>query len=347
MRFRVRGPSGQSTVTLDDTATINDLRGQIAEKTGLTSFDVKYGYPDLKPLDIDSLQPEQNVSELGINLNGEQLIVAQRESATPQPQNEPSSSSSQQMRPPPATATSQKPENSADDPPEVASPDHAGTFVLRVMPDDNSCLFRAVGAAVMGDMDTMVELRSIVAGAIQSNPSEYTAVVLGKNPDEYCKWIQNEDSWGGAIELKILSEYFNIEICSIDVQTLHMFQFNEGAPTRCVVVYSGVHYDVLALSPSDPPYTHADPFTQIDTKIFEAVDPVVLEKAQEVCQILQSKHYYTDTSGFLVRCNTCGETFTGEKGAVQHATATGHYDFGESMVLIMIEQKYFLNKDVV
>ncbi|KAJ5767934.1 hypothetical protein N7533_000517 [Penicillium manginii] len=331
MRFRVRGPSGQSTVTLDDTATINDLREQIAEKTGLTSFDVKYGYPDLKPLNIDSFQPEQKVSELGINLNGEQLIVAQRESAsaTPQTQNEPSSSSSQQIRAPPA-APSQKAENSADDPPEVASPDHAGTFVLRVMPDDNSCLFRAVGAAVMGDMDTMVELRSIVAGAIQSNPSEYTAVVLGKSPDEYCKWIQNEDSWGGAIELKILSEYFNIEICSIDVQTLHMFQFNEGAPTRCVVVYSGVHYDVLALSPSDPPYTHADPFTQIDTKIFEAVDPVVLEKAQEVCRILQSKHYYTDTSGFLVRCNTCGETFTGEKGAVQHATATGHYDFGES-----------------
>lgn len=324
-------------MSLEETATINDLRGQIAEKTGLTSFDVKYGYPDLKPLKIDDFQPHQPISDLGVNLNGEQLIVAQRETATPQ--NQPSSSfssTSQQTHPPAAAAAAstnpQKPENSADDPPEVASPDHAGTFVLRVMPDDNSCLFRAVGAAVMGDMDTMVELRSIVAGAIQSNPTEYTAAILGKNPDEYCKWIQNEDSWGGAIELKILSEYFNIEICSIDVQTLHMFQFNEGAPTRCVVVYSGVHYDVLALSPSDPPYTRAaDPFLQTnDTKIFEAVDPVVLEKAREVCRILQSKHYYTDTSGFLVRCNKCGETFTGEKGAVQHATATGHYDFGEA-----------------
>ncbi|OQE29530.1 hypothetical protein PENSTE_c002G01350 [Penicillium steckii] len=332
MRFRVRGPSGQSTVSLDETATIKDLRGQIAEKTGLSSFDVKYGYPNLKPLEIDSLQPDQGISELGVNLNGEQLIVAQRETATPQhdsvPINSNPTSSSQHISPP--STSSKKPESSADDPPEVPSPDHAGTFVLRVMPDDNSCLFRAVGAAVMGDMDTMVELRSIVAGAIQSNPTEYTAAILGKNPDDYCKWIQNEDSWGGAIELKILSDYFNIEICSIDVQTLHMFQFNEGAPTRCIVVYSGIHYDVLALSPSDPPYTHADPLAQIDTKIFEAVDPVVLEKAKQVCRVLQSKHYYTDTSGFLVRCNTCGETFTGEKGAVQHATATGHYDFGES-----------------
>lgn len=322
MRLRVRGPSGQSTITLDDSATVQDLRGQIAEKTGITSFDVKYGYPDLKPLDLDRFQPTQLLTETGVNLNGEQLIVAQRESAAPPP--------AQQPPPPSEPESAMKPEKTADDPPEIASPEHGGTFVLRVMPDDNSCLFRAVGAAVMGDMDTMVELRSIIAGAIQSNPTEYTAAILGKKPDEYCRWIQNEDSWGGAIELKILSEYFNIEICSIDVQTLHMFQFNEGASTRCIVVYSGIHYDVLALCPSDPPHTHANLFAPNDTKIFDAADPVVLEKAKEMCRVLQSKHYYTDTAGFLVRCNTCGGTFTGEKGAAKHAAETGHYDFGEA-----------------
>lgn len=329
MRIRIRGPSGQSTVTLDDSATIKDLQTQIAEKTDLVTFDVKYGYP-LKPLELDSLEPHQRLSEIGLKLDGESLVVAQKEGATrgasddaPQARPAPSQSSQPSM--------SQRPqESSAEDPPEIASPEHAGTFVLRVMPDDNSCLFRAVGAAVMGDMDTMVELRSIIAGVIHSNPTEYTAAILGKKPDEYCTWIQNEDSWGGAIELKVLSEYFNIEICSIDVQTLNMFQFNEGAPTRCIVVYSGIHYDVLALSPSDPPYTRANPLAHGDTKIFEAVDPVVLEKAKELCRDLQSKHYYTDTSGFTVRCNTCGGTFTGERGATKHATETGHYDFGEA-----------------
>ncbi|OQD73916.1 hypothetical protein PENDEC_c013G03775 [Penicillium decumbens] len=332
MRMRVRGPSGQSTVTLDDSASISDLRGQIAEKTGLASYDVKYGYPDLKPLDLDCFQPDQKVSDIGFNLNGEQLIVAARASAAPP--NEPTlNQPGPALQQPSQQPSMSKPiEKTFDDPPEIPSPEHGGTFVLRVMPDDNSCLFRAVGSAVMGEMDTMVELRSIIASVIQSNPSEYTAVVLGKNPDDYCQWIQNEDSWGGAIELKILSEYFNIEICSIDVQTLHMFQFNEGAPTRCIVVYSGIHYDVLSLQfpCSDPPYTHADPFAQGDTKIFDAVDPVVMEKAKELCQVLQSKHYYTDTSGFLVRCNTCGGTFTGEKGATKHASETGHYDFGEA-----------------
>ncbi|KXG45714.1 Ovarian tumor, otubain [Penicillium griseofulvum] len=334
MRIRVRGPSGQSTVTLDDSATIKDLQTQIAEKTGLASFDVKYGYP-LKPLELDNFQPDQRILEVGIHLNGESLIVAQKEGATrgvgddaPTAPSQPSPS--QPLQPSRPSMPLKPHEDTAEDPPEIASPEHAGTFVLRVMPDDNSCLFRAVGAAVMGDMDTMVELRSIVAGAIQSNPTEYTAAILGKKPDEYCTWIQNEDSWGGAIELKILSEYFNIEICSIDVQTLNMFQFNEGAPTRCIVVYSGIHYDVLALSPSHPPYTRANPLPHNDTKIFEAIDPVVLQKAKELCRVLQGKHYYTDTSGFTVRCNICGGTFTGERGATKHASETGHYDFGEA-----------------
>ncbi|KAJ5692092.1 hypothetical protein N7462_001515 [Penicillium macrosclerotiorum] len=330
MRLRVRGPSGQSTVTLDDSATIQDLRAQITEKTNLAAFDIKYGYPDLKPLNLDDFLPGRLISELEINLNCEQLIIAPRESAAP-----PSAASASQpgfdaQKPSQQSSMPANPETLADDPPEIASPEHGGTFVLRVMPDDNSCLFRAVGAAVMGDMDTMVELRSVVAGAIQANPAEYTAAILGKRPDEYCRWIQNEDSWGGAIELKIISEYFNIEICSIDVQTLHMFQFNEGAPTRCIVVYSGIHYDVLALCPSDPPHTRANLFAPSDTKVFDAADPVVLQKAKEMGQALQSKHYYTDTSGFLVRCNTCGGTFTGEKGAAKHASETGHYDFGEA-----------------
>lgn len=330
MRFRVRGPSGQSTVTLDDSATIDELRAQISEKTGLTSYDVKYGYPDLKPLEIDGLQPGSRITELGINLNGEQLLVARRETQT-----EPADSSKEgpisAPREPSEKTSPRKPhESPPDDPPEIASPDHSGTFVLRIMPDDNSCLFRAVGTAIMGGMDAMTELRSVVAQAIQDNPSLYSEAVLERNPDDYCRWIQNEDSWGGAIELSILSKHFDIEICSIDVQTLRVDRFNEGPPTRCILVYSGIHYDTIALSPSDPPYTHADAPPEFDTKVFDSVDPVILEKSLELCKVLQGKHYYTDTSGFHIRCNTCGGIFVGQKGATQHAVQTGHYDFGEA-----------------
>ncbi|GKZ29687.1 aminotransferase [Aspergillus brasiliensis] len=328
MRIRIRGPAGQSGVTLEADATIADLRHQITEKTGLTAYDVKYGYPNIKPLVLDGLPSNQKLADLDITLNGEQLIVTQKENSVQAPITNDHQAAKSPLKTPAVGNTSKK--GSPDDPPEVPSPDHSGTFVLRIMPDDNSCLFRAVSSATMGGVDAMTELRSVVAQTIQAHPNLYTEAVLEKKPDEYCRWIQNEDSWGGGIELSILSKHFDIEICSIDVQTLRIDRFNEGAPMRCIVVYSGIHYDTIALSPSSPPYTHSDVPPDFDTKVFDAADPLVLEKSQELCQVLQSRHYYTDTAGFRLRCNTCGGTFVGERGATQHAEQTGHVDFGEA-----------------
>ncbi|KAF3479925.1 uncharacterized protein GIQ15_06901 [Arthroderma uncinatum] len=335
MRLRVRGPGGQSTITLEDTATVEDLLRNISQATSLSSYDVKYGYPP-QPLALGQLDAQTKVTDIGVNLNGEQLIVSQRDDIK-EPEDKPSSSLEHRQSESQTGKQTSKPlsltkkKNSIEnDAPEIPSPEHGGTIVLRIMPDDNSCLFRAVGSAVIGAMDAMTELRSIIAQSIQEQPEFYTAAVLEKSPDDYCRWIQTEDAWGGGIELGILSKHFEIEICSIDVQTLRIDRFNEGCPTRCVVVYSGIHYDTVALSPSDEPYTHAYAPPEFDTKIFDSSDPVILEKATELCQILKEKHYYTDTSNFQLKCNVCGGLFKGEKGATSHASETGHYDFGEA-----------------
>ncbi|KAI5307663.1 ubiquitin-specific protease otu1, partial [Ascosphaera atra] len=182
MRLRIRGPSGQATVTLDNTSPIESLKAHITEKTGLSSYTVKYGYPP-KPLDLTTVSPSDPVSSIGI-ADGEQLTVAASETPPQQPL------SSQHAAAPsvaaePAAPPRQKQKDVSADPPEVPSEEHAGTVVLRVMPDDNSCLFRAVGTAVMGAMDTMTELRSAVAQAIQSQPDRFTAAILGKDPDDY------------------------------------------------------------------------------------------------------------------------------------------------------------------
>lgn len=117
---------------------------------------------------------------------------------------------------------------------------------------------------------------------------------------------------------------------ALDVQTLRTDRYNEGKPTRCILVYSGIHYDTIALSPSDPPHRHAYTPPDFDTKIFDAEDGPVLAGAMELCRILQSKHYFTDTAAFNVRCNVCGSMVVGEHGATQHASQTGHMDFGEA-----------------
>ena len=88
------------------------------------------------------------------------------------------------------------------------------------MPDDNSCLFRAFSTAVVptGDDNGMPEIRALIAGYIQKDPEKYTKIVLEQPPDDYCRWIQTEDAWGGFIEMDILAKHFDIQICSIDVQ---------------------------------------------------------------------------------------------------------------------------------
>jgi len=158
--------------------------------------------------------------------------------------------------------------------------------------------------------------------------------MLERQPDAYCNWIQREDSWGGGIELSILSTYFDVEICSINVQDLRVDRFNEGRPRRCVLVYSGIHYDVVACNPVPGGGSSPD----MDRKVFEVAriegmddeDGGVLEGARELCRVLQQRHYFTDTAGFVVKCGVCGWSGKGEKSASAHAMATGHTDFGEA-----------------
>jgi ubiquitin thioesterase OTU1 len=374
MRFRVRGPTGQSVISLSDDATVGDFNSAITKATSLSVFDIKIGYP-LKTWDLEHLHTSTKLSDLGVKLNGEQLLVASREpistkqsyrgsqqttsAAASQSRSRPQAGSSKQhpasrsvadlspshfsfgdlgtassaatsasttAKRPPAADRSRSRKSNADmlnDPPEIVLPEHGGTLVLRIMPDDNSCLFRAIASAIMPGLDTMNELRSVVAQTIQANPDVYSKAVLdNKDPDDYCRWIQTEDAWGGQIELNIISNHFEIEICSIDVQGLRIDRYNEGRPKRCIVVYSGIHYDTIALSPFDSP-------PEFDHKTFDTTDDVVLSSALELCQMLKGKGYYTDTAAFKIRCKQCGAICVGEVGATEHASKTGHYDFDE------------------
>lgn len=348
MRVRVRGPQGVATISLEDSATWGELKSQISQATSVPDFDLKYGYPP-KAFNTESIDVATPLSALEVNLNGEQLTVVPHNiqaslsnpmssdkhqpeavlpsrSETSPPKHQPGDFPDQ-----PLSLNRKKNTSVESDPPEVSVPQLDGVLALRVMPDDNSCMFRALSSAVLGSaLDGMTELRSVVAQTIQANPELYTTGMLEKEPSDYCAWITREDSWGGGIELSILSQHFDIEIASINVQDLRIDRFNEGKATRCILVYSGIHYDVVAVTP----FSGAEP--EFDRKVFDVIrtgeeemDGGALEAARELCQVLQSRHYYTDTHGFTVKCNQCGQSGTGQQWAVQHARGTGHGDFGE------------------
>lgn len=320
MRLRIRGPSGQFTTTLAEDATIEVLRNEIVEKTGLTTYDVKYGYPP-QPLPLEYTKSHQKLSELGVQLDREQLIITPKDGQVTEPATGNKDTSARPTSPKLSLSGRQAPV--AEDTPKIPSSEHGGMFVLRVMPDDNSCLFRAISTALLPGSDTMIELRSAVAETIQKNPDEYSSAVLEQSRDDYCRWITNEDSWGGAIETSILSKHFDVEICSIDLGNLRVDRFNEGQSRRCFLVYSGIHYDTITLSPSD----NASP--DFDTTVFDTADDLALEKALAVCKVLQEKNYYTDVTAFRLHCNDCGSTLVGQKGAKEHTAQTGHRDFSQ------------------
>jgi ubiquitin thioesterase OTU1 len=353
MRIGLKGAFGQKAIVLQDSAVVAELLLGIAEATSLPEFDVTYGFPP-KPIDFASLDPTTRLCDVHLNLDGQRLQVNPKPSTSPaspntaggeyaalvqaeQAQRKKSPNrigptfsarpSSPRPSPPPAKlpSLSRKADKWEKDPPEVPLRDRQSALIQRVMPDDNSCLFRAIGKCVLGNsLDGMTELRSVVAQAIQADTDRYNEIVLEKPPNEYCRWIQTENSWGGAIEIQIIAEAFELEIHAINVKDGSVQRFNEGQPLRGYLVYSGIHWDVVVENPMGK---WGEP--DLDIAQFSSFDVEVEQKAKEIGKLLTDAGYYTDTKTFPIRCNVCGQDGNGEQWAQKHAEQTNHMDFGQ------------------
>ncbi|KAK9476134.1 hypothetical protein V1514DRAFT_337825 [Lipomyces japonicus] len=336
MRIKIRLPSAKSAVLcLSDNATVGDLLDQALDLDELKATDgieFKSGFPP-KPLDTSTRSAE--LSSIGIK-SGDQLIVtlktvtlsslpqgvANLVSALGDSYGDFASSKPVTFK---GTSGSDKIQDETLRPPEAScGPDNV--VVLRVMEDDNSCLFRAIGYVMFRNLDTMHELRSLVASYIHDNPEEYPDVVLGRPRQEYCQWITKSNSWGGAIEIAILAKHFDVSICSMDVATSRIDTFNPGQATFVVVVYSGIHYDAVALAPAG-----VEGMADFDQTVFnnDATGNQVLDSAKKLLAQLKERHYFTDVANFSTQCADCGVVLTGEKQAEVHSKKTGHQNFQE------------------
>ncbi|KAL1811464.1 hypothetical protein DCAR_0623604 [Daucus carota subsp. sativus] len=204
-----------------------------------------------------------------------------------------------------------------------------GTIVRRVIPSDNSCLFNAVGYIMEHDKHKAPELRQVIAATVASDPKKYSEAFLGKPNEEYCAWILNPEKWGGAIELSILAEYYGREIAAYDIQTTRCDLYGQGKnyQERVMLIYDGLHYDALAMSPSDGAPEEFDQtiFAVRNDRTLGPVEGLTLNLVKEQ----QRKRSYTDTANFTLRCGVCQIGVIGQKEAVQHAEATGHVNFQE------------------
>ncbi|KAH6614718.1 hypothetical protein B0J18DRAFT_469797 [Chaetomium sp. MPI-SDFR-AT-0129] len=304
----LRSPKGQTRVQIEDDATLGELVALIQTTTELGEFTLKYGYP-LKSLDISPSLRGNSIKDL--KLRGEAIIVAPVETAPPVPA---------QPAPEPF-----KPKGIEPDETSLEWAERGGYIVLRVMPDDNSCMFTALGGAIGLENPSRI-LRDQVAEYILNHPDKYNKAILGDYPQRYTTRMRQMDTWGGAIELSILSDIYNIEISSIDVKTLRIDRFGEGKSNRVIILYSGIHYDRIAFC-MDLSYP-----VEVDVTRWPIEDEEVLDRARQLAQRLQNLHYYTDTTDFVIKCEICNWIGQGTREAAKHEKETGHSRFGEMQI---------------
>ncbi|CAL1534547.1 unnamed protein product [Lymnaea stagnalis] len=201
-----------------------------------------------------------------------------------------------------------------------------GILTRKVVPADNSCLFTSVHLVMNDgayDSSASPQLREVIAGIVSSDPATYSEAILGKPNSAYCRWIRDKNSWGGGIELAILSQYYNTEIAVVDTQSGRVDRFGEDKTykERVFIIYDGIHYDSLV-------YESIEQVGAVRTK-FSIHNAVILAQALELASEAKSIRQFTDVAGFSLRCSSCQQPLRGQKEAAEHAKATGHVDFGE------------------
>lgn len=201
-----------------------------------------------------------------------------------------------------------------------------GMLMRQTVPSDNSCLFTSVYYCITaGELDHKVApvLRKIIADHVSKDENTYNEGFLGRPNSEYCKWIMDEDHWGGAIELSVLSQYYEIEIVAVDTINLRLNRFGEDKDydQRILLIYDGIHYDALKYEPND----HRKPVMTI----FPTSEETILDLALQLAKEAKQSRQYTDVQTFTLRCTDCGTRLTGQTEAQSHAQKTGHVNFGE------------------
>ena len=269
--LRVKTKSGQKVVNgLTPNSKVSELKSQLSTITGVPAdkLQVLSGFP---PKALDLSKDDQSLDDAGIT-SGDTFIVEEK-----------------------TQVTNIQVKNEMDLPrSHIHNSDvfsHIpGILMKKIVPADNSCLFTSIGYVVNGtiypelsillstihcifesefifvtgkiDPSRATCMRKIIANVIASDQDEYSESILERPNSAYCDWILKPDSWGGAIELKILSQYFGVEIDVVDCVNAIINRFGEdrGYASRVFIMFDGIHYDPLYLEP-------VNVSTIIDTKL--------------------------------------------------------------------------------
>ena len=284
--LRCKAKSGQHVInSLTQESTVAELMLSIQNVTSIPThvIQIKIGYP---PKAIDTMDGTRLLGSLAIR-SGDTLIIDERESRGQR----------------------------------FGKNDAKMTRI--VVPANNSCLFTSVNYVMENgllDLNSGTQLRELIATVVMSDPETFSAAYLGQSNEDYCRWIMLEDSWGGAIEVAILSKYYGVEMCVVDTQTTRIDRFGEDQnyPERVFLIYDGIHYDALALESGSSTRTR-----------FTVNEDHILALALQLADEAKANRQFTDVNQFKLRCLVCQKALRGQTEAQEHAKQTNHINFGE------------------
>ena len=193
----------------------------------------------------------------------------------------------------------------------------------RFVDADNSCLFSSIGYLLEKneyDINTKYRYRQLLVQFLENYPNIEDILDCPKN--DYIDKIINPNSWGGAIELKLFSEMFQVEIASIDTLSNRIDIFGQDCnyTNRIFIIYNGIHYDPLVMATTE---NHQD-----DITIFDVDDDNITISFQNYCKTFKENGDYIDTSIFkLLKCNDCDLVFENQDDATTHAINYDHWSF--------------------
>ncbi|KAH8378774.1 hypothetical protein KR009_001225 [Drosophila setifemur] len=342
---KLKSKRGQFIVNdLNENTTLGELKTKIAQATAiqLPQLHVLVGYPP-KPLDLSQQREQQDLKTVGIN-SGETLIVEEKavtaiNTPTPTATAAPTSAAGSTLEDDEALARRLQAEEDASlgaaaaggALPQPVAPteggpngDFNGILLKKVVPADNSCLFTSIRFVLNGKVDNEGSemMRHIIATEVAADAQQYNDAVLGKSNADYCSWIQKADSWGGAIEVSILSNYYGIEIDVVDIQNAIINRFGEDKNfgLRVFLLFDGIHYDPLYMETAQS----TGPAT-----IFPVEELGVYQQAEQLANEAKSSRQFTNVDKFTLRCMQCDVMLVGQVQAQKHAEETGHDRFGE------------------
>lgn len=310
LRIRLRTPNGQASLTAEAGISVAALRSLIEEKSAIPAArqQLLVGYPPVAMADDHMCT------------DGETIIVRDEAPESPPVEAAPLSAAAAPL---PTMATAAPAAPVAPAARGGASSD--GVAVRSVIAADNNCLFAALIHVLRLDVSPQ-ELRETVKRCVLADPIEWNEGILGLEPTKYVEWITAKDHWGGEIELRILSRHLRKQVAVFDIVSQQLYRYGEGdvgCDEMVFLLYDGIHYDAIVCLPAEGVPE------EFGTSVFAATDEHAIKLARRLQAEAHSARAFTDTARFTLRCLVCQAGLVGEKGAQEHAKATGHINFSE------------------